>query len=877
MPNCSNTISDFLNIYRKKRGYDINQDQNGDYHIYSTIYTDNFGGTLFIDAIGSNDQVVYKGEYNRFREYIKKDIEEIWSSNSNYGLTSDVNYNIYTHITLGLIGTLIQRLSQNQQSLLYQSDRLDNWQNMLSSVLRDGECLFSLMRNTNGGRSNAEIGGQVATLYYPFQPNNPRQITFQGQPFDHFYDPTAEPHVPAHEFGHILGLADRYRGLLNVKSIGDSPDNESTTAIDYNFLASNNFSSLVQQKAHNENEEEKFSFALPNSASVASYLQGRMEVGSENSNPDDPWPPPYQIKPYTKTPWTNSAGIPSFNNWSNNWNDSEHNEIPESPFLYEENLNYQNFAHDLENTTNKNYIEFDYYDEEYYTGFNWLHNVMTFQRPVVAPCNPNIFDQRSPNFTPNPPAPTATMQWLLDTSLTYWTIFSNAWIVGTNGTTSTNPFQWNPPNTIPPCNQRTPTITITKKQIEIVLAKRHYEGCHDKTNNFPNEVLLEKFLYFMDFADIEDGQTLFLNEFSRDSRDRGRTQSPDAGLFRNRGTFIGFAFDNDVSDQYNDYNGHKPEIVSDLHFQDTTGNGVNQTFYYNGQRQNHRIGIDDNMDFRASESKFLKPTDPNSYEGIPSTNPDNLSDSNWRGIKENKWKRIPHDQRSIFGKDYNNNNNLPFYMGTFMNPEAVMHMPSQGLTALQKAEICFGGQLVLDFLRFLSAYSNTSLEVPLKNWAPYSGVEDRTTTENNQQYYVLDFRKVDDFKGLELNPFQSGTDYDNLGSYEHNRAAYLWQQGELPQEILPDTDQPLATQFSNWDVSNSNTPTINANLFVGTINWLRSNFSNLTFNQIEAENEFNYVHVDFNSSTTNLVTEDGLPVLFTYYFRRNRFYMLTNI
>ena len=839
MDDTLESIIDFLSdIFkgREKKGYLIESGGNGSFTLKSTIFTVNADGLTLSEEDSSGNK--YKGEYERFREYIKKDIEEVWSTNENYLLSRNtkngIEYDISTQITLGSLDELNSRLVENSNETIQSIQSTVNDPNEINEfyrikplyedVLQEGECLFVIKRSLTRSFVYGE-GGRTGLLSYPYMPREDKEtIMANNLPYQPDYDPTGSgdaivglhPHIPAHEFGHVLGLADRYCTLMTVGGINSLDTGNSNSLVNY---GSNSFGSSPSNSTDPGNAFDD-GFAIPEYPQSA-YLPGRMKLdNSAYSSENDPYQPPYNdLKPYLQSPWTDPIS-------------------PGDGY----NLDYgsRGSKFNLEGSFNENYIDWVPYDEEYYTGFNWLHNIMAVGLPVVSPYNPNA----------SPSDPEINRKWLYDTSLTYRHVFRHAWEKGANGSflerSSSNPNgpTWQMPSSVSESSRenRMATVAATHMQLGIITDQHSFEkGDGGNTNGIDNQdVWLKNYIYLIDYG--HDYNQVVLGEFEMDSMDRRDTDQDDGpGSFRNRGSFIGMNFNQQDPYPVNPHSQGTPVVVSDLHFKDTTEDN-STCFYYQGQnqsqqqRQSHRISIDDNMDFRASDSEFLEtmPTDNDTTK---------------------RWSRIKHENKSTH--DYPDNSvTNPFKIETFIDQDRIKDIVDTETPYETKLNMAFGNREVLAFLRHcqsqvLNSNSNSeSIDID-KFFLGRDEVDFYNLMDLPQTNFVrrlpndgilIDFTKLDDqWNDVKLNPYQSDSP-SSASANAHDRPYFLWNKWEEPQKIPDNAITPPNRFFTLTEFENAR----EIDLFTGTIDWLSLYFSPLNFGLYETNPGYGYNYVSMS-------------------------------
>lgn len=287
----------------------INANGGRDFRINSTIWLQNNG---------TRASALSAAELDVLATYIQNEICTVWDSFINPGLSSGLGQVIYNSsydtITCqppdgggapGDTGVVVKRFSQRA---------------IAAPFPIQGEILFQVNKgNDPKTRAFIDARAQIGQLFYP-------GISVAGVPPNQSYHNTA-----AHEFGHALGLADRYHYIAN----GRATNNNAST--DNNFLCRSDggFPPMYLPGlfiATNEYDTDEFTESEP------FYLQ-----------------PPYDRDPYTRLLFdgtqhpllrlTGSLPQP-------NYNGSTNIEVP------------------------------DVYDIEYNHGFTWLHNLMSSRRPV---------------------------------------------------------------------------------------------------------------------------------------------------------------------------------------------------------------------------------------------------------------------------------------------------------------------------------------------------------------------------------------------------------------------------------------------------------------------------------------------------------------
>jgi hypothetical protein len=280
-----------------------------DFRINSTIWLRNNG--LGMSALS-------EAELNTLAIYIQTEIRTVWSSINNPGLSSGLGQIIYnsSHDTITCdppvggggprdTGVVVGRFANRA---------------ILSSFPIQGEILFDVSKlNSPRQRAFIDPRRQIGQLFYP-------NITAASIPPNQAYHNTA-----AHEFGHALGLADRYHYLANARAISSNADD------DDNFLCRSDggFPPMYLPGLFMPNHEydtSDFNESLP------FYLQ-----------------PPYDRDPYNRL-LADGNPHPLFRGAGN-----------------EPQPNYNGTVDGASPNV---------YDIEYNHGFTWIHNLMSSKRPV---------------------------------------------------------------------------------------------------------------------------------------------------------------------------------------------------------------------------------------------------------------------------------------------------------------------------------------------------------------------------------------------------------------------------------------------------------------------------------------------------------------
>jgi|GEM_PF-5655653 len=156
-------------------------------------------------------------EFCQYKTYVEQNIQEIWNTDNNWGIGS-LFYNANTNIAPVLRNNPGDPPSP--AGYFTRSHYIDatNIQVKVATarqydVLKDGECMFMVTKGT--ARSVTYGDRKLGELVYQ---TNKRDGT-PNNPDDPYEDPVQN--IPAHEFGHIMGLNDYYSYLAQLYGTGD--------------------------------------------------------------------------------------------------------------------------------------------------------------------------------------------------------------------------------------------------------------------------------------------------------------------------------------------------------------------------------------------------------------------------------------------------------------------------------------------------------------------------------------------------------------------------------------------------------------------------------------------------------------------------------
>lgn len=178
----------------KKRGYNVIQNDSTQYTISSTIYLVDTSGVMTI------------AQRAAYGNYIKNNIEQIWSSSTNDGLNLTAPFTskgktISTQINIVWLGGPVS---------------LNDGEICISVFQGAGRSYISTSGDVTGNVINSNsLSHRTGAFFYQNASTNPNE-----------YIPTAASggaNVFAHEFGHVLGLADRYIGLVIIRDNSGNP------------------------------------------------------------------------------------------------------------------------------------------------------------------------------------------------------------------------------------------------------------------------------------------------------------------------------------------------------------------------------------------------------------------------------------------------------------------------------------------------------------------------------------------------------------------------------------------------------------------------------------------------------------------------------
>jgi hypothetical protein len=133
-------------------------------------------------------------QFCEFKHYVLNNIKQVWDSNSNWGLLStyDPDINPYDPLVPASPGIFTRNKIISSEGITIHEAKAKQFE-----ALEDGEIL--LMTSRNPGRSNIQGNKRLGFLFYNRLPVAiARYIDANSQ------------NTPAHEFGHALGLGDRY-------------------------------------------------------------------------------------------------------------------------------------------------------------------------------------------------------------------------------------------------------------------------------------------------------------------------------------------------------------------------------------------------------------------------------------------------------------------------------------------------------------------------------------------------------------------------------------------------------------------------------------------------------------------------------------------
>jgi hypothetical protein len=143
-------------------------------------------------------------EFCQFLDYFRDNIKEVWDSNTNWGLGS-----VYLSVDNDDLGPEQGSggpLGDFARSQLIHADDIEVKVATASQFqkLKRGECLFLVTKDANGARSYVNGNRKTGEMYYAV--TQPDGVTTNNSTIPY----VDVPNIPAHEFGHILGLADYY-------------------------------------------------------------------------------------------------------------------------------------------------------------------------------------------------------------------------------------------------------------------------------------------------------------------------------------------------------------------------------------------------------------------------------------------------------------------------------------------------------------------------------------------------------------------------------------------------------------------------------------------------------------------------------------------
>lgn len=245
MPKNGYTVSEELNEYGDPSETNVN---NIDVSITSTIYLADFNGYIgngsIIDQfdyptdltsypVSPNENGIFsrKGMYllDQFSRFVHWNIDSIWTTSTNLGLQppfSNSNYSLKTTTNVVVVNfcddTLTNRIASILGSDTPLPTNLQEIGDLYVKALENGEVLIEVLPGS--GRSfigaikscgiwagaNRNLGTFMVGMRSMDPPDN-----INEDPSLNLYIPPQQPNMPAHEFGHILGLADRYTSIYN--------------------------------------------------------------------------------------------------------------------------------------------------------------------------------------------------------------------------------------------------------------------------------------------------------------------------------------------------------------------------------------------------------------------------------------------------------------------------------------------------------------------------------------------------------------------------------------------------------------------------------------------------------------------------------------